>query len=216
MANISSAFGTIEFTSKNKDILKILVNSLAKMNGEYFTDLDSFNSSKIVKNENLYTYSDTFFGSGRWTYLNNISYYPNWIQLSDTDLNQLEQNEWTISYDFVDEESGCCVLYQANVLVEHEKNTKIKNSRITEDVTDYEYTWVNLVKLSYYDSIADYVENTYFIDDENYARWFLDDFEENRKEISDYIGCPVDDIEEILKKIELTEFYEKSKKLINV
>lgn len=215
MANISSAFGTIQFQSNNKDILNILYKSIDKMRGVYLTYLiDDFNNENVQKTDNSFTYSSSFDADGRWTYLNNISSYPYWIELTEKEIQQLEQNEWSIYYDFTDEEPGCSVLYQASVIAEHKANTEIKNLDIQYNVTNYDYTWVNLVKYGYYDSLYDYIDCNYFVEDSESAQYFIDAFEENMDDIAEYLRCDKGDINYILRLSGLEEIYIRAKKLL--
>lgn len=215
MANISKAIGTIEFKSKNKDVLEILFHSLSKMNGEYSTDLlEDFDNSKIEINEDEYIFKSSFYGSGRWTYLNNISYYPYWVKLNEDDMNKMKDNDWKMVYDFSDEECGNCVLYHALIKINHSANTEIKEADIEQVIEDYEHSWVNIVKLGFYESIYDYVENNYFIEDTSDAEYFLEDFDENKNELANYFNCDRNDLELLLNKSNLLDTFEKAKTLL--
>ena len=214
MANISSASGTIEMRAKSRRIIKILFDSFDRRKGDYSTNFnDEFDNLKIEKEEDEYICRDGFWAGGRWAYTSNIENYPNRIKnvLSNEEIKALEENYWEIIYRFTDEECGCGVLYEALVVNIHKPNCSIDDLSGFEILKHSDYTWWNLVSLDYYDSIADYVSNTYCIEnDKDEAERFFYDFERNRSQLAECYGCRKEDTKAILNKCGLEEIYKKA------
>ena len=172
MANLSDAFGAIEFKANDIDVLGKVVGIFERFvqAGEYNTVLGgNFQKKDInVLKHNLFSYETSFDGTGRWAFSSNAENALPWLKssisyakdLTDAERQEiisfLEENEYSIYYDFVDYEPGCDLLYKAKVEVVHKAGEPLDScyGAVTNEV-NYEVTAENMRRLNFAD---DYVE----------------------------------------------------------
>ena len=166
MANISNAFGTITIRvgATDKDEQKRLIknffvlfdNVMSSKTACYFTDVESWDYDE---DEDGLCGTGNFIGCGRWSYEANCRYTFDWLKQGVENkpklqemLDEINKYNWTISYDFTDEEGGCEVLYEMACDIEHRagEDKAYQNVRYEED---YDYNAENLVKLNILESI---------------------------------------------------------------
>jgi len=171
MANISDAFGEIEFRveTTNVEDKKRLIKNMKKLfdevmsskEADYATDIANDFEVEMGEKATEWIGRGGFQGYGRWAFECNCRYTYNWLkngverhpELKPL-FEELNNYDWSIIYDFVDAEGGCAVLYEMIVEVAH----KAGADEATEEIKyeeDYEYNAENLVKLNFYDSLED-------------------------------------------------------------
>jgi len=170
MANISSANGTITIEIAGRDEKKLLNDfkryidlALANDNVCYSTVLDPVNFEIGEGGDeeigNKFYAEDTFYGAGRWVYETNIELCYKWLEASKDDNEEtkklwaeLNKHNWRLTFDFVDEEGGNQVLYEAVAEVIHKANEdKAEVNFCSRE--DYDYTPENLVDLGVYETL---------------------------------------------------------------
>lgn len=176
MANISSAFGTITIKVEGgrPDIIEDFTYLFGEVlgGGWYYT---ATNDWEYDGNEA----TATFDGCGRWTYQTNAEMTYEWIKngiprVKDETIraelqsiwDELNQLDWSINYEFVDEECGNGVLYEQDCYVEHKAGED--EARYNEgNFTSYDYTPENLVELGFQDSIEEAKEYLGWADEDD-------------------------------------------------
>lgn len=161
MANISDAFGTIDFSAKSIDDIKLLLSLFGLLEGyQYDTtlqiedDIEEYTSEK----DGIYTYTCYFNGFGRWAYECNIEYCFEWLKDDCEREKRLEDYErlkdiyFALRYDFTDVECGCQVFYHAVIDVKHETGESLEDLKpITVSEENYDFTIQNLLEYGGYD-----------------------------------------------------------------
>lgn len=165
MANISSPSGTITIISADKNVADTLaaIIDTCDERGWYYSTIFDDDGEMMCDENGLWSFSALFGGNGRWTYTANAECMGKWIEqdfengaLPNYDQSVLINADWTIHYDFLDEECGCRCLYEQTSRLVHKAGTKLSESEfIIDSETDYDYTIANLVKLGCRDSIDD-------------------------------------------------------------
>lgn len=170
MANVSDAFGEIEIRVKAKtvDEEKRLIGNMKKLFDEvmsgkggayYSTEIEEFDCELGDGGILDWVGRGKFRGLGRWAFEANCRYTYGWLKHGvevhkelEPLFNELNNYDWSITYDFVDAEGGCGVLYEMVAVVNH-KQGEDRADMSVQYVDDYEYTPENLVKLNFYDNI---------------------------------------------------------------
>ncbi|PCR98798.1 hypothetical protein [Lactococcus fujiensis] len=163
MANISSAFGTLDFKGTwNKSLFEKFISIFNKhLNdkvGDYYL---------IIDNENFEKGEANIRGIGRWTFENNLSLMNNWALNSfnystqtkeecesewENLLKEVHEKELIIEIDYVDEESGLEYLVSnAGIIDVQETDEGLKLVYELMDSDEYEYNRSNLIALDIYD-----------------------------------------------------------------
>ncbi len=156
MANISDANGKIMIECDSKEVLLELERCFEVAESWYYsTNLED----ECEKQENTSTFKESaeyeFYGTGRWSYQNNIESFFRWLTSHKETLNWklLEDSDFVITFDYTDEECGERFIYKATDKLVHKADDKLPEgiSFVTEDYQGYEYNIVNLVKVCGYD-----------------------------------------------------------------
>lgn len=206
MANLSSAFGEVTISSPNIYVIDALLMLIDREVGHcaYYTDIDSeCISFEQTDENNIKTFK--FTGVGRWQFSSNINCFYDWVLLSldkeernivdDVLFLKLKQNDWSINFDFVDEESGCSVLYKSSITIEHNKTQDLNSITVfTHSEEDYDYNVVNLIKLCDYD-----LDSCEWLIDH-----LIDEDVNNISEITSYLG----DLEDLMYELNLKDIDE--------
>lgn len=187
MANLSSAQGTLMVRTADLDALvAFLILHQWSNSGAYYDTtidelgvitsdglLDAFEAIKanvittIRKNRSFLDEPASvrldFWGTGRWTFENNIDYVFKWIDYNFKSAPKevqkvleplkdlIEKNWYELEYDFVDEEMGCGALYEASILIDKEpqKDLSSELNVCVSNKTCYDYTVENLEQLGF-------------------------------------------------------------------
>lgn len=161
MANCSDASGTIAFRNKDLTDLARFIYYFNKKNAHAYYDtsidelygLDYNQTYELVKenamlNDNKeYDVGFSFYGTGRWTYCNNLDWFFNIKPENDIIVNYNKLVLGTTIYvDFVDEEAGDDVLYKYNASLHAKLNEYGEFDTVINDenCVCYEYTPENL------------------------------------------------------------------------
>ena len=204
MANVSCAYGKIEFESTSPEYLTIFIHYFQKvkskeyygirLNTVYGQDLEK--DRRVIercmkKNLTIYSFSDDFDGSGKYRLRNNFDFFFN-LEKYKTEINELTGSKYedmiksmTIELDYVDEEVGCELLEEVTAtLIPKIKTVNGERVCFTKvldcNVTDYAYTAENLQRFDFYEEPCslNYVlkhVDYYFDKNENEARKVLTD-----------------------------------------
>jgi len=160
MANISSAFGTFHFEdgfdlAQKQNFVQVM-GVLAKC---YFGTHLSINDE--AKGVGIDDDSLAFTGNGRWVYENNLENMHNWLVQELDDkllkvyhelLNYMSDDDQGIMVEYVDDEFGCEVLYEAEgVLKAYPFDDGVALKYESGSCENYDYTRSNLQALNVYD-----------------------------------------------------------------
>lgn len=176
MANISSAQGTYTFRSPDKLALhRYLIDFVTQLsNVDYGTDLLHPETSiplnretieqmddRMTFEDNLWTVTYDFLGSGRWSYQNNLEWTFNDLIETEEHFEEWESVPFDITVDYWDEEGGCGFLTHriANIKWYPKSSNHDAYQTIDTLLEDYfDYTAENLIEYMDYDpnSIYDY------------------------------------------------------------
>ena len=186
MANISDANGTITIRVRTDDTemfvrtWNILSDRLS--NGEYSTQFDGIGiySPDIERKENddgtvEISMSDTFYGTGRWAYQENIRYLGSWLdyEVNEEEKAFLEQLDFSVEYSFTDYEPGCCVFYEMQAHNTHIAGMSLRDiSNVVDGSCDLEISASELISNGFEEAecIADIG-----IEREALMEWFIAD-----------------------------------------
>lgn len=157
MANCSSAFGTVRVKADNKilkELAKYVQDVLGYEQACYYTGVDEWDYEDGLA-------SGFFIGCGRWAFEANCKNTYEWLshgaerseELAKT-WAELNKHDWTIEYEFTDEEGGCQVLYEMECAVHHKAGEEKADMEVIS-VENYDYTAENLVMLGVYDDIEE-------------------------------------------------------------
>lgn len=145
MANMSDAYGTVSVESVcNAKKFVEIINKIAKC-WEYPI---YFNTNRVEDDATTFTFN----GSGRWTMSASLE---NFGESLDYCLNELEEeekvllinNDWELSFNYLDCEPGCGVLYIANDIITHKKGQSLKEVGFREaECSSYDYTLFDFLK----------------------------------------------------------------------
>ena len=146
MANISSTFGTITIECDNAKGLEELEKCFEiSESWGYYTAVD-----EIAK----YAVKGYFYGCGRWSYQTNIERLFDWLSNQKEKLNWklLEDSNFSITFDYTDEECGMQFIYKATYQLIHKAGNPLPKgiTMIDEKYEDYEYNLVNLTTIAGY------------------------------------------------------------------
>lgn len=193
MANLSSAFGTIRMEAENEETLANLVSFIKKSGEWQYGDYGLVLEDELTQMKGAV--SGTFTGCGRWTFSNTLSYMMENIKryLSATDelVLALEKEDFTITIEYTDSESGCLVLYQEEDVIIHKAGTLLEDSDFTIcSEENYSWTWANRIALDtedlesilecYYDNIISHDSSKWDRED---VESFVNDLESELPEL---------------------------------
>ena len=125
MANLSDAYGkvTIETDADIKKFVKTLddITSVWEY-GIYFDE----EGEQIGENEYVYSFGAT----GRWTFHCSLESLGRWLEEENNQL--LIENDWSMTFEFLDMEGGNGVLYIEEAVVEHKANEPLSKAVFLE------------------------------------------------------------------------------------
>ena len=171
MANISDAFGEIEIRVKAKDIKEQqrLIGNMKKLfdevmstkTADYATDIGQDFKIEVGDKYTEWVGHGEFQGYGRWAFEANCRYTYDWLkngverkpELKPL-FDELNEHDWSITYDFSDSEGGCEVLYEMVYQVDHKAGEDSVVAEVKYE-DDYDYNPENLVRLGFYDNLED-------------------------------------------------------------
>lgn len=133
MANVSDANGYFTIDSKDENAVKAMVYLMELLDcdeyGTYFKDYlsdENMYDKVCEKDDGTYFYGTTFSGTGRWTYETNIERMMKWIEYEALHFKEdikimeyLEDQDYSITFDFVDYECGNEIFYSKIMQVIH-------------------------------------------------------------------------------------------------
>jgi hypothetical protein len=163
MANISSAFGDMTFETKTQEDLIWLVRIVKERLEQYgyntYIDLTDISLEDACQFDgDVWKIIVPFTGTGRWSYSCNIKYFGPWFKedCPQDILERLTTMNFSIVFDYCDEESGCMLLYAAIDKITHHAGEDIALLSPEEIAnTDYAYTKEHLILLGFYDDPDD-------------------------------------------------------------
>ena len=179
MANMSDAYGTVNIKT-NADIQKFIecFNNITMM-WEYGIYLAE-EGEKVAEDE--YDYS--FNACGRWSFHCSLEELGRWLE-SEEDNQILIENDWSMTFEFLDVEGGNGVLYIEEAVVEHEANEPLSKATFQEiNCQEFDYDFC-----SYYEAMTCFGEDDTETIIEDAKSEFLDwrDDKEREKEIANII-----------------------------
>lgn len=188
MTNISSAKGTLTIQAKNAQVLNAFVSLFRHTMERYaypthLQDCHPLSHSgvddcleDILNNPSLTIALDKaevtfdFTGTGRWVYQNNVEDFWSWMTWHIEDdqsdcvsdllaLKETVEANWLIlTYDFVDEESGCSCLYEATMEVTKPSdlplNAYYRTTTTKEEHYDYNEENLDMLGFNAFDDVV--------------------------------------------------------------
>lgn len=139
LANPSAAFGTVNIKGKLnhvKQVVALLDKYACHWDYNICLNQSTFQQS-AVDSKRLVEYTMDFTSIGRWSFSNNINYLFRWLNEDvEEENNPIELSDWhqlllekdyslSMTFDFIDEESGCDVLSHETIRIQ--VNSKMKN-----------------------------------------------------------------------------------------
>lgn len=194
MANLSTATGEIAITSDAEKCVDALLKAFKYVeDGDYNTLLVEEDTGR----KSLTEFISKFDGSGRWSYDNNIERFNVWAlpHLSDKDKKILKDNDWKINYVYTDYDPGCDWIVKNDIDYIHKKNNDYNDANIVYNSNDgYDYNLVNLTRYVYDGDLYETINNEYELYCMDDAERFLDDLEECKDELLDYLECSFEEL----------------------
>ena len=153
MANISSAFGTITIECDNAKGLEELEKCFEiSESWDYYTAVEE--AFAEIETIAKYAVKGYFYGCGRWSYQTNIERLFDWLSNQKEKLNWklLEDSNFSITFDYTDEECGMQFIYKATYQLIHKAGNPLPEgiTMIDKKYEDYEYNLVNLTTIAGY------------------------------------------------------------------
>ena len=160
MANISSAVGTLTFTVDGTEedlryVMQTILRETRKWTYSTYVDENEIQDADVLTvKPGMFRSTVRFDGDGRWAYECNIDAMGEALKerLPEEDVEKLESLDFVIRFNYVDEESGCGLLYRKIEELRHPKGCpldRLTNALISN--TNYKYTRENLRHLFGYD-----------------------------------------------------------------
>lgn len=133
MANTSDTNGFVQIEAENMNVMMAITKAIVGESNsyqEYGTVLESDYESEddFEEKDGKIVFTSSFFGSGRWSYINNIEKLFVWAInepepdcLTEEEIKLLEGSEFKIKFDFKDYEPGNDFYYEAVEKMFHHK-----------------------------------------------------------------------------------------------
>ena len=197
MANLSDAYGTLWVIADSKEAIEELkkVCKWHDYDGDYSTNFnEKIDDVKIAENKGSYEFEVGFTACGRWTYLSNVEAFLRWPYNDENnkiDFDLLKKSEFSLKFEFYDEEPGFEVLYGADAVLWHKANTEIKDTVYeVSNYEDYDRTWSNLIELGFY-SLNDLMD-CYLYNDEDVGVY--ETLKDEKDQLEKYFNKPLKEI----------------------
>lgn len=153
MANCSTAFGTVKVEAKDSALAKKIATLVNEISSGFCYYI-AFEVEDGTETDNSFECS--FSACGRWNIENNIENLGHWINNSSENckdiIDELERYEFSMTFEYTDEESGAPFICKGTDRISHKINTPIEKM-IYEELAyeDFDYNVDNLVNICGYD-----------------------------------------------------------------
>lgn len=154
MANCSTAFGTVKVEAKDSALAKKIATLVNEISSGfcYYISFDVENGIELTDN----SFECSFTACGRWNVENNIENLGHTIKNSSEKckdiIDELERHEFTMTFDYTDEEGGAPFICQGTDRIIHKSNTPIETMIFEQgDYEDFDYNVDNLINICGYD-----------------------------------------------------------------
>jgi hypothetical protein len=156
MANHSIVSGTLRVYSTTPENTLAVCEAIATLTADWKNFSFEYTGDPVYEQ----TYVEVpFTGEGRWTFVNNVEQFGNWLQTTDMNTPAKEEafivlikNEYSLEFCFQEEESSMMFIGDGLYTVKHKADTPLSAYKITDKkYDDYPFDVDHLVHICGYE-----------------------------------------------------------------